>query len=126
MDDETSIGELTKTILEAHGYRAVTASSGAQGVQLYAQYRQQVRAVLIDMIMPVMNGMATMQALRELDPRVPIIAMSGLSANNKSDEAAKLGVEVFLPKPYSKETLLASLHELLGAPGVGRRSLVPA
>ena len=82
--------------------------------------------MLIDMIMPVMNGSATMQALHELDARVPIIAMSGLAANSQADEAVKLGVQAFLPKPYSKETLLASLHELLGAPLVDHRALVHA
>jgi PAS domain S-box-containing protein len=115
VDDETSIGEITKTILETHGYQAMTASSGAQGVGLYTKQRKTIRAVLIDMIMPVMDGLATIAALRKLDPHVPIIAMSGLTAEAKADAAAELGVKIFLPKPYKKETLLASLHDVLEA-----------
>jgi|GEM_PF-7085192 len=115
VDDETSIGEITKTILETHGYQAMTASSGAQGVGLYTKHRKTIRAVLVDMIMPVMDGLATIAALRKLDLHVPIIAMSGLTAEAKADAAAQLGVKTFLPKPYKKETLLASLHDVLEA-----------
>ncbi|HEV3118329.1 MAG TPA: response regulator [Gemmataceae bacterium] len=120
VDDEVSIGEMTKTILEAHGYRAITASSGAEAVASFSRYREEIEVVLVDMIMPVMDGRATAQSLRRLEPRVRIITMSGLPAGHKAPEATRPGAEIFLAKPYRKETLLSALHELLK--GTERRS----
>jgi len=68
--------------------------------------------VLTDMMMPYMDGPATIRALQKLDPNVKIIASSGLSDNGRMVEAAS-GVSCFLPKPYTAETLLKALAEVL-------------
>ena len=68
-----------------------------------------MRAVLTDMMMPGMDGVATIRALRQLNPAVRIIAVSGLAAG------AEVGVEACLPKPYKAERLLETLSEVLGA-----------
>src|SRR2546422_6496534 len=90
VDDEATIREITKATLEAHGYRIVTAADGAEALALYAQHRDQIRLVLTDMMMPVMDGPATIRALRNLDPQIPIIAASGLVAK-KAPDLAELG-----------------------------------
>ncbi len=63
--------------------------------------------------MPVMDGVATVRVLRKLNPELPIIAASGLSANGHTAKVAGLGVKHFLPKPYTAETLLRTLKEAL-------------
>jgi CheY-like chemotaxis protein len=66
------------------------------------------------MMMPFMDGPATIRALQKLDPQVKIIASSGLAADGKVAEAASVGVRTFLSKPYTAEKLLKALSEILG------------
>ncbi len=113
VDDEASILNITKQTLEAFGYEVATAEDGAQAIALFAVKRAQVRLVLTDMMMPVMDGPALIAAMLRIDPDVRIIAASGLNANGKVAKAANLGVKHFLPKPYSAETLLSAIDRVL-------------
>ncbi len=65
------------------------------------------------MMMPVMDGPATIQVLRKIKADVRVIAASGLSANGHVAEATRHGVKHFLPKPYTADTLLKALREIL-------------
>jgi PAS domain S-box-containing protein len=113
VDDEDSILQITKGTLETFGYRVITAGDGTEAVGLYAQNRDEVAAVITDMMMPFMDGPATIRALQKMNPRVKIIAASGLGANDKAAEAASVGVRMFLPKPYTAEKLLKALAQIL-------------
>ncbi|HWC77775.1 MAG TPA: ATP-binding protein, partial [Blastocatellia bacterium] len=109
VDDEIAIREITKGTLEAHGYRALTAADGTEALALYANRRDEIEVVLTDLMMPYMDGAATIRALRKMNPNVRIIASSGLNENSRAIE----GVKMFLPKPYTAETLLNALAEAL-------------
>ena len=113
VDDEASVRQITKQTLEAFGYRVVLASNGGEAATIFAQRKAEIAVVLTDMMMPVMDGPATIQVLRKMDPHVRVIAASGLSANGHVAEAARLGIKHFLPKPYTAETLLQALREIL-------------
>jgi len=115
VDDEAPILEVAKKTLEENGYKVLTAADGAEALALYAEHKKKVDAVLIDMIMPYLDGAASIRALRKLDPNVKIIASSGLAANDKLFESADEGVRTFLSKPYSAEKLLRALSEILRA-----------
>jgi CheY-like chemotaxis protein len=112
VDDEVSVRQITQQTLEAFGYRVILACDGTEAVAIYAQRSAEIAAVLTDMTMPVMDGLATIHVLRKINPEVRIIAASGLSANS---QIAGLGVKHFLPKPYTAETLLKALQEVLSA-----------
>ncbi|HEX6185263.1 MAG TPA: PAS domain S-box protein [Pyrinomonadaceae bacterium] len=116
VDDEEAIRQITKGTLETFGYRVLVAGDGTEAVALYAQNRDDVAVVLTDMMMPFMDGPATIRALQKMNPRVRVIAASGLSANDKAAEAASVGVHAFLPKPYTAEKLLKTLAEILRNP----------
>lgn len=113
VDDEAAIRGIARATLEAHGYRVLTAGDGAEAVALFAEHRDEIRAVLMDMMMPVMDGPATIRALRKMNARMPIIAVSGLVEKGRSVEISALGVEIFLRKPYTTEVLLEALHSAL-------------
>jgi CheY-like chemotaxis protein len=113
IDDEAAICEIAKGTLETYGYRAMTASDGTEAVAMYAQHKDEIKAVLTDMMMPYMDGPATIRALQKMNPLVKIIASSGLTENSRAMEAASAGVKVFLPKPYTADQLLKALAELL-------------
>jgi PAS domain S-box-containing protein len=108
VDDEAAIRELARATLTAHGYRVQTAREGSEAVALYARLGAEVRLVLTDMMMPVMDGPATIRALRQLDPNVRILATSGLPVAPAVGQA-----DAFLPKPFAVHDLLAAVRQLL-------------
>jgi len=115
VDDEESIREITRGTLETFGYTVVTASDGTEALALYADRKNEIAVVLTDMVMPFMDGPATIRALQKMNPQVKIIAASGLTARHKAGEGSLEGVKLFLSKPYSAEKLLKALAEVLKA-----------
>jgi signal transduction histidine kinase len=110
VDDETSICEIVKTTLETYGYRATTVAEGARAIAFYAQHQDEIDAVLIDMMMPGMDSRTAIALLRNLNPGVQIVAMSGLSMAEPTLEAERLGCDRFLAKPFTAKELLQALR----------------
>ncbi len=117
VDDEAAVRQVTEQTLEAFGYRVLLAADGAEAVAVYANRGVEIDAVLTDMMMPVMDGPATIIVLRKLNPHLPIIAASGLTANGHDHHAPIPGVRHFLPKPYTAEALLQALRKVLRPAG---------
>ncbi|MBC8009546.1 MAG: PAS domain S-box protein [Burkholderiales bacterium] len=113
VDDEAAILSTTQQTLEAFGYKVMVAQDGAEAIALYAQHRSTITVVITDMVMPIMDGIATINALMRVNPQVIVIAASGLYSNGRVAKAAGAGVKHFLPKPYTAETLLITLREVL-------------
>jgi PAS domain S-box-containing protein len=113
IDDEESIREITRGTLETFGYRVITASDGTEAVAIYADQKNEIAVVLTDMVMPFMDGPATIRVLQRMNPKVRIIAASGLGANERVGEGSLTGVAVFLNKPYTAEKLLKTLAKVL-------------
>jgi len=113
VDDEAGIRQIAKRTLEAFGYRVLLASDGAEAIALYAQHQADIAVVLTDMMMPRMDGTATIQALVRLNPQVRIIGASGLATDTQAAGAAAARVMSFLPKPYTAETLLTAIGAAL-------------
>jgi PAS domain S-box-containing protein len=112
-DDEAAILDMTKMTLEAYGYRVLTAGDGTEAISVYANHKGEIEVVITDMMMPYMDGPATIRALQKLDPRVKVIAVSGLMGNEKVAEVAGNTPVTFLQKPYTAETLLTTLHQVV-------------
>ncbi|TVQ90012.1 MAG: PAS domain S-box protein [Deltaproteobacteria bacterium] len=113
IDDEVSVRDITTQTLRAFGYRVLAASDGAEAIAEYAQHGHEIALVLTDMIMPVMDGPTTIRALKRMDPDVKIIGASGLGTDEAVARASKGGLEHFLPKPYTAETLLRAIRDVL-------------
>jgi CheY-like chemotaxis protein len=114
-DDESAVREITRDTLERFGYKVLTADDGTEAIALFAQHREEIRVVLTDVMMPYMDGPATIRAIRTLSPEVKIIVSSGLKANSKATEAANEGANSFLSKPYTADKLLNAVAEVLAA-----------
>jgi CheY-like chemotaxis protein len=112
-DDEMSIRDITKTSLENYNYQVLTASNGIEAIALYAQYRNEISTVLIDMMMPEMDGVTTIRTLQRMNPQVKIIAVSGLATSDKVNAAISNGAKLFLSKPYTSEELLRKLRQVI-------------
>lgn len=115
VDDEAPIRQVTRHTLEAFGYRVIVAENGADGLAVFAVNRDEIAVVLTDMMMPVMDGTALIQALRRIAPETPIIAASGITANGQVIKALEAGMEYFVAKPYTAEKILTMLHTILRA-----------
>ena len=113
VDDEESILEITRGTLETFGYTVLTASDGTEALAHYADKKNEIAVVLTDMVMPFMDGPATIRALQRMNPDVRIIAASGLGTGHRAGEGTLEGVSVFLNKPYTAEKLLKTLAEVL-------------
>jgi CheY-like chemotaxis protein len=113
VDDEVSILFITSQTLQAFGYRVLTAVNGAAAVALYAKHQAEIAVVLTDMMMPIMDGKATIYALSQINPTVKIVAASGLNANGSEAHAAGINLKHFLTKPYTAETLLKTIRVIL-------------
>ncbi|HIK04957.1 MAG TPA: response regulator [Trichormus sp. M33_DOE_039] len=111
VDDEAQILETTTILLEAYNYQVLTASDGIEAIALYAQHQDKISLVLIDMMMPSMDGNATIQALQKMNPSINIVAVSGLVSSNQLTKT--LRVKKLLAKPYTQKDLLATLHSIL-------------
>lgn len=102
-----------KQILEPFNYRVLLASHGAKAVALFTEHRAAVALVVTDIAMPVMDGPATIAALRAFDPEVRIVGSSGLTLHGELTRTEGLALDGFIPKPYVAEAMLSTLAEAL-------------
>ena len=115
VDDELAIREITKISLETYNYKVLTASDGIEATALYAQQKNNISVVLMDMMMPSMDGATTIRILQKMNQEIKIIAVSGLVSSDRVSVAMGTGVKAFLSKPYTAQELLETLHSVLNA-----------
>jgi PAS domain S-box-containing protein len=113
VDDEALIQQVAQTSLEEHQYQVLVANDGVEAIALYAEHKQQIQLVLMDMMMPGMDGLTTIRTLRRMNPDVRVVMMSGLSSNGQLAAIAEIGVKAFLPKPYTVKELLSTVQNVL-------------
>ncbi len=113
VDDEDTLRLIAQRTLEIFGYRVLTAANGAEAAERFAERRTEIALVLTDMMMPVMDGEAAIRAVLALEPRMRVIATSGLDAESMKAKALAAGAWGYLPKPYKAETLLQTLRNAL-------------
>ena len=111
VDDEDSVRFITQQTLQAYGYRVLTAINGTEAIAIYAERQQEIDVVLTDMMMPVMDGAATIQVLKRMNPEVKIIAASGLTSDGT--KATSLGANYYLHKPYTAANILKVLAQII-------------
>ena len=113
VDDEDSIREITKASLEKHGYNVLVARDGIEAIAMYTQHKDEISAVLIDMMMPSMDGPTAIRVLQKINPEVKIIGVSGLSSNHELLKIVGNNIKTFMSKPYTSNDLLKSLQTVI-------------
>jgi two-component system, cell cycle sensor histidine kinase and response regulator CckA len=114
VDDEVTILESSKLLLENFGYQVLTAEDGLEALSLYQQQQDKISVVLMDMMMPYMDGETAILGLRAINPQVKIIANSGLALSHQPSLGHDLKVNAFLYKPYPADVLLTVLRDVIG------------
>ena len=110
VDDDHSIAEITKNLLERNAYKVVVARDGMEAVALYTQHMHEISAVLVDMMMPSMDGPTTIRVLKRINPKVKIIGVSGLVSNHEMIKIVGDSITTFLSKPFTSDELLKILQ----------------
>jgi PAS domain S-box-containing protein len=113
VEDEPLVRDTTREILERFNYRVVTANNGVEAMKCYSERQSEIKAVLTDLAMPMMDGIATIRALRQMSPGIKIITMTGAGSKDRVAEARNLGVAISLEKPFTAGPLLESLQKIL-------------
>jgi two-component system cell cycle sensor histidine kinase/response regulator CckA len=116
VDDEPNIGATTRLTLEEHHYRVLLAANGQEAVSHFLAHQDAIRLVLTDVMMPVMDGLELVRALRSLQPGLKVIATSGLDQDARHAELHELGVSTILLKPFTPQKLLTEIRGALDAP----------
>jgi PAS domain S-box-containing protein len=113
VDDEVGILQVTQMILEDRGYRVVAAHDGPEAVAIFAREMNSISAVVTDMSLPLMDGLAVIRSLKKIKPSVPFIASTGQSGPARSQQLQEMGVRHLLIKPYDTRKLLEVLRDAL-------------
>jgi PAS domain S-box-containing protein len=113
VDDELPICNTVQALLERHNYKTLVAQDGIEAIALYAQHKENINLVLMDMRMPSMDGMTAIRALHRMNPELRIIATSGLASNQQAPENYENDIQAFLQKPYLVKQLLDTIRDVL-------------
>ena len=111
IDDEQGIRDLLDTLLRRKGYDVVLAESGQKGLDLFRRERPDV--VVLDLKMPGMDGLAVLQQVRSLNPKQPVIVLTGAGTPEIEQQVRALGVTEYVEKEFSLHLLGDSLNRLL-------------
>jgi CheY-like chemotaxis protein len=113
VDDDSSIRTVCGQILSGWGYRPIPAASGEEAIEIYRDKGDQISLVLLDLGMPGMGGWQCLSELRNINPRVKIIVVSGYAEGRDIKDTPGLAADAFVAKPYRGARLLETVRAVL-------------
>lgn len=113
IEDEKSLRAMLNDLLYSIGCSAVFFSRGAEGVAHFAEHTEDFDLVMLDMVMPGMNGQETFKALCKIKPDVRVLLISGYSIDGAAQELIDQGAAGFVQKPFERATLVKTIHQIL-------------
>jgi CheY-like chemotaxis protein len=113
VDDENTITDVVEKALTMMGYKVFLAGGGEEAVKVYSKNQGSISLVILDMIMPGMNGGKTYDLLKEINPGVKVILSSGYSFNGEAAQIMSRGCDGFIQKPFGIKELSQKIREIL-------------
>jgi len=113
VDDDEKILTVGRKICRKLGYSVITAGSGKKALRIYKEKKDRINLVILDMVMPEMNGLETFLALKRLNPDIKVLLSTGYSIDEKAQDMLREGCKGYLLKPYSAIELSHKLREIL-------------
>jgi len=113
IDDEPAVRNVVRMALEKAGFEAILAEDGSRGLELFREYHDDIRAVLLDLSMPGLSGDEVLERIRAEDESAVVILSSGYAEERVLERLHGLGISGFLQKPYHPGALLQLLEQLL-------------
>jgi signal transduction histidine kinase/CheY-like chemotaxis protein len=113
VDDDTLVRNSTSRLLRSLGFDVLTASDGTEAVSIFEELHAQIDLVLLDMVMPNLDGTQTFHILKKLDPEVNVLLTSGYTDHQDVDALLELGARGFISKPHQASKLSKMIMDLL-------------
>ncbi len=113
VDDESSLLDVGKGMLEANGYQVLLAASGEEALEVFAEHGEAIVVVILDVSMPGMGGRRCLEGLLEIRSSVRIIIASGYAVDDSLQTIMAAGACGFVAKPYSQQQLLVAIRQAL-------------
>lgn len=113
VDDEETIIEISRKILESLGYRVVTARGGEEATSIYREQMDEIDLVILDMIMPDISGRETYDVLKTINPHIKVLLSSGYSLSGQAQEIINRGCQGFIQKPFTVTALSQKIRDVL-------------
>ncbi|GAB6057743.1 hybrid sensor histidine kinase/response regulator [Desulfonatronum parangueonense] len=110
VDDEEMVRELSVEALQHLGYSVLVAGDGQEGVRIFKEYQEHIGCVILDLMMPNMDGVTTFAELRKIHKSIPVILCSGYSSQETEQRFAEDRPTAFLQKPFSIQSLQKALQ----------------
>ncbi|MBT8350175.1 MAG: PAS domain S-box protein [Deltaproteobacteria bacterium] len=114
VDDEEMIIEVGEAMLKKLGYNVITSGSGQEAIEMLTERGEAIDLVILDMIMPGMDGGKTFDRIREIQPEIPVIISSGYAINGQATDILKRGCNGFIQKPYDLSALSKKIRNIVG------------
>ena len=113
VDDEPMVKQLARDVLNRYGYTVLTAGGGEEAIDVFRQRAAEIDAVILDMVMPIMEGREVFRRLREIKPGVKVIVSSGYSHDRDADDLLAQGARSFVQKPFRIAELVKVVGEVI-------------
>ena len=115
VDDEEAIRNLGARLLNQFGYKVITADDGKKALEIYQREGDGVSLVILDLIMPVLDGKKCLEEILRINPNAKVVVASGYSDGGSSDGVMVAGAKGFIQKPYKMRQFLTTVREILDA-----------
>jgi PAS domain S-box-containing protein len=113
VDDEELVLDVAANMLEELGYTALKAHSGTEAVDIFNAHRDEIKLVLLDIIMPDMGGSEVYDKIKMINPDVKVLLASGYSVDGQAIELLERGCDGFMQKPFTMEELSGKVEQIL-------------
>ncbi len=113
VDDEEVILKVGQQLLEAMGYKVLTARDGKEAIEVYRNNGDDIDIVLLDVVMPNMGGGEVYDRMKEINPNIKVLLSSGFSIDGEASEILERGCNSFIQKPFTMKKLSGEIREIL-------------
>lgn len=113
VDDEEMVRSIAAQILQKLDYSVVTAASGAEAIETFGREHERIDLVILDMVMPGVDGSRTFDEMKKVDAGVKVILSSGYSRDSQANEIMSRGCDAFIQKPFRLQELSRLVESLI-------------
>ena len=114
VEDSPEVRQLTRELLQQHGYRVIEAVDGQDGLEQFLAHREEIKLVIMDVVMPKMNGKEAFAAIAQSKPELKVLFTSGYTPDDVNRKGVQFDRDNFIAKPAAPQALLKMVGELLG------------
>ena len=115
IEDEEVLRQLVQDELENYGYTVMIAGDGEEAVQIYSERYEKIDIVISDLGLPTLDGLAAFKKMKEINPNVKTIVVSGFMNSKEKEVLLNAGIKECFSKPYRVREILQTIHALVNA-----------